>query len=81
MNDREQIESLSLAVGAGWRVERNWLKIKARYGDYDLARQVPQAITFVDIGVLCGYIAQLEKIIYDHGWEIQHAEEPSHDRR
>lgn len=70
--DRErQKKELRDALRDGWKLYRNWEKVKARYQDRDLADQVPRPIIYIDLGTLCGYIRQLEELIHAQGWQIE----------
>lgn len=56
----EQLQTLEACLAAGWRLERDWEKIEARYrADLDLANTVPRAIIYYDLGVLIGTIRDL----------------------
>jgi hypothetical protein len=80
MSDRDdQVNELQAARRAGHRIFRDWEKIKARYQDRDLADQVPRAIVYIDLGVLCGYIAQLEALIAEHGWHVERFDDSDDD--
>ena len=63
-DEAEQLRTLDACLAAGWRLETDPEKIKARYRDLDLADTVPRPIIYTDIGVLLGKIAQLRR-----GWE------------
>lgn len=66
----EQAAALKAAFDAGWRLETDWQKIKARYEDIDLANDVPRAILYVDLGVLMGHIATLEAFLVKEGYKL-----------
>ena len=72
----DQAARLQAALDAGWRIERDWQKIRARYTDLDLADAVPREILYLDIGVLVGHIELLEAFLHQEGYRgLDHAVE------
>lgn len=72
---QQQIDQVRQLLAAGWRLERDWTKIRARYQDTDLADAVPRPLMYVDLGVLIARVVQLENIIHAHGWDIAPTED------
>lgn len=67
---QEQREALREALAAGWRIESNWQKIRARYQDLDLADAVPRVILYLDLGVLIGRLIAYQRAMAEQGFEF-----------
>lgn len=64
IKDRKaQLAEFQVAIGDGWELHTDPVKIAARYQDRDLADAVPRTIIYWDIGILMGHISQLEKAV------------------
>jgi hypothetical protein len=64
----DQRARLLAALDAGWRIETDWRKVVARYGDLDLADAVPREIIYLDLGVLAARIHTLEAFLAKLGY-------------
>lgn len=62
------------ALDAGWRLESDSHKIRARYKDYDLAETVPRIIIYADVGALVGRIDALEAFLIAKGYKLAEVE-------
>lgn len=66
----EQAKLLLDALNAGWTLEGDPTKIRARYKDFDLAEAVPRVIMYADIGALVGRIDALEEFLVKKGYKL-----------
>ena len=68
---REQYDTLVAALEAGFTLESDPDKIKARYKAFDFAEQVPRVIMYMDIGALLGRIDALTLAIHEAGLTVR----------